>query len=45
MGRNCITKFFEKLKKIKLKLFNVNVLSTKGDNSPIVNGNKNVYKK
>ena len=45
MGIDCVFKFFESLKKIVLKLFNVNVTTTKGDNSPIINGDNNVYKK
>lgn len=45
MNGNCITKLFENLKKIVLKLFNINVTTTKGDNSPIINGDNNVYKK
>jgi hypothetical protein len=45
MNDNCIMRFFENLKKITLKFFNVNVSTTKGDSSPIINGDKNVYRK
>ncbi|GHV51229.1 hypothetical protein AGMMS49579_06150 [Spirochaetia bacterium] len=45
MNDNCIIKFFENLKKIVLKLFNITVNTTKGDNAPIINGDNNVYKK
>jgi hypothetical protein len=45
MNNNCNIKIFENLKKIMLKLFNINVTTTKGDNSPVINGGNNVYKK
>jgi hypothetical protein len=44
MNDNCIVKFFENLKKIVLKIFNINITTTKGDASPIINGDNNVYK-
>jgi hypothetical protein len=45
MNNNCIVKVFENLRKIVLKLFNINVTKTNGDNSPIIKGDNNVYKK
>jgi hypothetical protein len=45
MNNNCSIKVFENLKKIVLKLFNINVTTTQGDASPIIKGDKNVYKK
>ena len=46
MSDGCIiANFFENIKKIVLNILNIKVNSTKGDNSPIINGNDNVYKK
>jgi hypothetical protein len=44
MDNNCNIKFFENLKTLMLKLFNINVTTTKGDNSPVIKGDNNVYK-
>jgi hypothetical protein len=45
MNDNCIIKFFENLKEIILNIFKINITTTKGNDSPIINGDNNVYKK
>jgi hypothetical protein len=48
MKENCIMKVFENLKTLKTvvsKFVNINVMTTKGNDSPVINGDNNVYKK